>query len=201
MSSIYIWTIQLSSLSDCWECHEGRISGWNWKSESHCSLHTFQPGSTACTSEQPSSSRRLWKLFHVLKRKSQLLALPFFAGSRPVASRYLLIISSWVLGKHGWYLLYSIVYSPFPWRVGERIVRVRVLSKEPSLAVGHTPPVTWCAQITYSEAYKHCTEACRQRHKDKLYLNVVWYKIIGLPAVIKLHVNAQRIQVFVYHYR
>ncbi|KAG5837677.1 hypothetical protein ANANG_G00241980 [Anguilla anguilla] len=43
------------------------------------------------------------------------LALPFLAGSWPVASRCLLTSSSCVLGRQGWYLLYSMVYSPFPW--------------------------------------------------------------------------------------
>lgn len=46
---------------------------------------------------------------------SQLFHLFFFAGSCPVASKYLWMSSSWVTGRQGWYLLYSMVYSPFPW--------------------------------------------------------------------------------------
>lgn len=37
------------------------------------------------------------------------------AGSCPVASKYLWMRSSCEAGRQGWYLLYSMVYSPFPW--------------------------------------------------------------------------------------
>lgn len=46
----------------------------------------------------------------------QLFHLFFFAGSWPVASKYLWMSSSCVAGRQGWYLLYSMVYSPFPWK-------------------------------------------------------------------------------------
>lgn len=94
------------------------------------------PASPDCSCRFQS---RLWKTVQCAQEeKNQLLALPFFAGSRPVASRYLLIISSWVLGEHGWYLQYSIVYSPFPCRVGERTVKVRMLNVSQRLAAAHT---------------------------------------------------------------
>lgn len=44
----------------------------------------------------------------------QFFHLFFFVGSWPVASKYLWMSSSCVLGRQGWYLLYSMVYSPFP---------------------------------------------------------------------------------------
>lgn len=66
----------------------------------------------------------------------QLLALPFLAGSLPVASRYLLMISSWVLAEQGWYLEYSMVYSPFPCRVGKRKRGWAMCNP-----AGHTAPV------------------------------------------------------------
>lgn len=46
---------------------------------------------------------------------AQFFHLPFFAGNCPVASRYLFTRSSWTDGRQGWYRLYSIVYSPFPY--------------------------------------------------------------------------------------
>lgn len=71
------------------------------------SLGLEKPG-TNCSEESP-----------------QFLALPFLAGSLPVASRYLLMISSWVLAEQGWYLEYSMVYSPFPCRNKVRMGHVQ----------------------------------------------------------------------------
>lgn len=45
----------------------------------------------------------------------QFLYLLFLAGSCPVASKCLLTSSSCTEGRQGWYLLYSMVYSPLPW--------------------------------------------------------------------------------------
>lgn len=46
----------------------------------------------------------------------QLFHLFFLAGSCPVDSKYLWTRSSCVAGRQAWYLLYSMVYSPFPYR-------------------------------------------------------------------------------------
>lgn len=183
----------------------------NYKPESQCSPRL--------SSRHLSLGQRAFKDWKTVRcaqeDQSQLLALPFFAGSRPVASRYLLIISSWVLGKHGWYLQYSIVYSPFPcsWQKNsqsEDTECVILFSSRPH-------PNLWNNMQLSSTIKSTNTEACgyeMQRHTNSIWTLSHCYRIARGPIspvtillknwtwareLITAHLSADRISVLACH--
>lgn len=133
--------------------------------------------------------RRLGKTVQWTPEESdQLLALPFLAGSLPVASRYLLIISSWVLAEHGWYLEYSMVYSPFPCRVGKRKWGWAMCSP-----AEHTPPA---CEVTPRDPLQSHPNKTPQVQKDCLarnYTALVWF---WSPAAAAMDMMVQLTQTY-----
>lgn len=148
-------------------------------------------GSTIHTQSHPRSSDHVHKsiaLWNVNKLKlciytnylndhlmkyvcvAQFFHLPFFAGNCPVASRYLLTRSSCTEGRQGWYLLYSIVYSPFPYgRNSNAWINAQILyfKTKQALGKGRGERSRKCCFVLHNTA--------KALHDSSLYLNFfIW---------------------------